>query len=297
MAWQDRPYYSGSSGQTGNPFMWLLTGSVPLFTVFGIRVRAHASLLIFILLGIFIGLPGTTGFRDNIASMAALFVLVLLHEFGHCFTARWVGGEADEILMHPLGGLAMAHPPRRPLPTFLTIVGGPAVNFVICVVCGLIMWQVAGWLPWQGRWHPWEHSPWLIQLSAYSWWIYYISLGLLLFNLLPIFPLDGGQMLQTVLWPWFGWYKSMSISCVVGMIGAVLGAVWSIYWHSTLLFFVGCGALSIAGAIGGSSLPWGQKSSPTRPTTAPPMSRRPCANRLAAGGRNCARKRAPEGSP
>src|SRR2546421_12828610 len=134
MAWQDRPYYRESGNTSGSPLWWLLTGSAPLGTWFGIRVRAHSSLVIFIAIGLFVGLPGTTGFKDNVASMAVLFALVLLHEFGHCFAARWVGGEADEILMHPLGGLALAQPPRRPLPTFLTIAGGPAVNLAICVL-------------------------------------------------------------------------------------------------------------------------------------------------------------------
>src|SRR5205085_10098593 len=54
-------------------------------------------------------------------------------------------------------------------------------------------------------------------------WVYEISLMLLAFNLLPIFPLDGGQMLQSILWPWFGYYKSMNFSCITGMVAAVLG--------------------------------------------------------------------------
>ena len=71
---------------------------------------------------------------DGLRFVAVLFLVVLLHEFGHCFTARWVGGHAEDILMTPLGGLAFASPPSRPLPTFLTVAGGPAVNVMICVV-------------------------------------------------------------------------------------------------------------------------------------------------------------------
>src|SRR5205085_4049775 len=128
MAWQDRPYYRESGNTSGSPLMWLWNGRVPLFTVFGIRVQAHSTLIISIALGLLLGVGAGFGYRDRVESMAALFVIVLLHEFGHCFTARWVGGEADEIVMHPLGGLALARPPHRPLPTFLTVAGGPAVN-------------------------------------------------------------------------------------------------------------------------------------------------------------------------
>src|SRR5437762_3545 len=114
MGWEDRPYYRDRRPTSTNPFMWLLTGSVPLFTFSGIRVRAHASLVIAMVLGLLFGyFPGSTVY-DKVLGATMLFLVVLLHEFGHCFTARWVGGEADDILMTPLGGLAFARAPRRP---------------------------------------------------------------------------------------------------------------------------------------------------------------------------------------
>src|SRR5690349_1215452 len=135
MSWRDREYnQSKYSGGTGNSLLWLLTGSVPLFRVFGIRVRLHASLIFCILLTIAFG--GTEGFAivDRMITMGALFLIVLLHEFGHCFAARSVGGSAEEILMTPLGGLAMAHAPRNPWGTFVTVAGGPLVNVLICAI-------------------------------------------------------------------------------------------------------------------------------------------------------------------
>src|SRR4051812_26896809 len=121
MGWEDRPYYRDRGGATGNPLSWLLTGSVPLFTAFGIRVRAHASLIVTVALVLLFGL-GQFGqnIQARVQSMTILFVVILLHEFGHCFAARWTGGDANEILMTPLGGLAMAMARRRPLPTFIT---------------------------------------------------------------------------------------------------------------------------------------------------------------------------------
>ena len=64
------------------------------------------------------------GWQVRAETMSIYFVIILLHEFGHCFAGRWVGGEADEILMTPLGGLAFARPPKRPLPTFITVAAG-----------------------------------------------------------------------------------------------------------------------------------------------------------------------------
>src|SRR5262245_23140946 len=112
MGYQDRHYYRDRGSGAGSPLMWLLMGSVPLFTVFGIRVRMHVTMILLIALQLlFASSEGGLGVRSALTSMTILFFSVLLHEFGHCFGARWVGGEANDILMWPLGGLAYASPP------------------------------------------------------------------------------------------------------------------------------------------------------------------------------------------
>ena len=148
MGWRDRDYNrSGYGGDPVHPLLNLFIGSVPFGTWFGIRVRIHASLLWVI--GLTLLFEHTQGydFRDRAISMAALFAIILLHEFGHCFAARWVGGTADDILMWPLGGLAYASPPQRPWPTFVTVAGGPMVNVIICVIYGAWLLTSAGFVP------------------------------------------------------------------------------------------------------------------------------------------------------
>ena len=225
MGYQDRAYFRDRGNVSFNPLTWLLYGSLPLFTAFDIRVRAHASLVLTTVLVLLFGWGPGFGFQNKVGSAGALFVIILLHEFGHCFTARWVGGEAHDILMHPLGGVAMASPPRRPLPTFLTVAGGPAVNVLICGVCGMILLIYAHWLPS----NPFTPRPvvfpgWLDPVW-YAYWIYEMSYMLLVFNLLPIFPLDGGQMLQAALWKPMGYRKSLTVSCVTGMVASVIGGM------------------------------------------------------------------------
>ena len=139
MAWQDRHYYRDSGAPTWSPLHWLMYGSVPLFTAFGIRVRAHAMLILCIVIMLIFGVGEGFNWQDKFEASTMLFAIVLLHEFGHCFAARWVGGDADQIVMHPLGGLALASPPRRPLPTFITVAAGPAVNVLICLITGAIL--------------------------------------------------------------------------------------------------------------------------------------------------------------
>jgi len=230
MGWEDRSYYRNrDGGSRWGTLNSILNGSVPLFTVFEIRVRAHNFFLIFIGLVLVFGLGQGFTWQDRMQSMVILFGVVLLHEFGHCFAARRVGGSADEIILTPLGGLAMANAPRRPMATLITVAAGPAVNLVICVVAGAGLWLLWHWLPWSPfHLYPrFEWSGWF-SISRYLFWIYATSYLLLLFNLLPIFPLDGGQMLQSILWFRLGYYRSMMITCVVGMVGSVLMIMYGV---------------------------------------------------------------------
>jgi len=234
MGWQDRSYYRDSGRGSGNPLLWLISGSVPLFTVFGIRVRAHATLLVVMVLILLLGW-GSPGMPvlDRAISSAALFGIVLLHEFGHCFACRYMRGTADEIIMHPLGGVALAQPPRRPWPTFVTVAGGPLVNVLICLVAGVILWAFFHRFPLNPL------DPGFPKLTVdnaeafwtwgrWVWWIHATSWMLLCFNLLPIYPLDGGQIAQTMFWPKFGFYRSMMYSCVVGMVASGIVAILSL---------------------------------------------------------------------
>src|SRR6185437_15026261 len=167
MAWEERPYYRDGDDQE-NLAWWqrLLYGSFTMYRAFGIRVRIHISLILLI---------------------AFVFLIILLHEYGHCFAARTVGGEADDILMWPLGGLATAHPPRRPLPTFITVAAGPAVNLMICVTMAGMIWFLSNTLVSFNPFRPLppENIAQLTNVSLYLWWIFNVSYWLFLFNLLP----------------------------------------------------------------------------------------------------------------
>lgn len=231
MGLDDRPYYRDRPSGRGNPLMWLLTGSLPLGTMFGIRVRIHALMVLFIVMTLLLsGTRGGLGPADALTSMTILFVSVLLHEFGHCAGARVMGGYADEILMWPLGGLAFVNPPRRPWPSLVTTAMGPLVNVAICIVTGISLFILNRWA---GR----EHAiPWFPfgggeggiksfvphdSTTYYIWWIFLVNYALLAFNLLLVFyPFDGGRLVQELLWFKFGYYKSMRFATVVGMIGA-----------------------------------------------------------------------------
>src|SRR5262249_19249965 len=118
----------------------------------------------------------------------------------------------------------------------------------ICLITGIILgvlsWSNHGSLiPWfllkRDLIHQIPHS----EFAYCLWWIFITSWGLLLFNLLPVFPMDGGRILQTSLWCWIGQYRATLIACVVGMVGSVLMAMYGLAnfgsWYGSVLLFIG----------------------------------------------------------
>src|ERR1041385_4466559 len=100
MAWQDRSYYRDSGNNTGPVtwLIWLLSGSIPLFTAFGIRVRMHVSLLFLLIFSLITAeMQHGLGWKNALTFDLTLFALILLHEYGHCIAGRSVGGEAKDI--------------------------------------------------------------------------------------------------------------------------------------------------------------------------------------------------------
>jgi Zn-dependent protease len=249
----------------------VLSWSFPIGQVFGITVRVHLILPL-----VMIGLIGREAVRtgpDAVAGrwidmamlMGLMFVSILLHEFGHCFAARKMDGEADEVLLWPLGGLAFCRSlPQTPLAHFVTALGGPLVNLALCVVSALLLllaldhyYQPPFYpfsIPWRSdptggmKLPTWDGSadlsfnPVAIILARFFWvnWI------LLLLNLLIGIPFDGGRMLQAALWPRLGYYQSNRVAIFAGFVIMILFALLSIVLNESLLLvlaifiFVSC---------------------------------------------------------
>lgn len=143
----------------------------------------------------------------NVVEYVALFVIVMLHEFGHALACRSVGGRADQILLWPLGGIAFVDPPSRPGATLWSLAAGPLVNVALLPILGGLTLLIS-----------YAMSP---DLHALLRSVAVINLGLLLFNLLPIYPLDGGQILGALLWFVIGRARSLVVTAVIGLAGVV----------------------------------------------------------------------------
>jgi Zn-dependent protease len=192
-------------------------GSLRLFQVAGITVWVHWSWFVFAYFQMFLrdGNGEHAYDRDSwkLAEYVTLFGIVLLHEFGHALACRSVGGEADQIILWPLGGVAFVNPPPRPGPTLWSIAAGPLVNVLLLpVLWGLYFFAKSQ--NWQ------EVNPDLMVFLKV------MAIGnsfLLGFNLLPVYPLDGGQILHALLWFMMDRAKSLMAVSILGMIGGACG--------------------------------------------------------------------------
>lgn len=178
-----------------NAFAW----AIPFGTWFGIQVRVNLWFFI-------VGLCLCLRLKDvplAAAFTVTLFFSVLFHEFGHVIAARMTGGGGDEIHITPFGGLAMCHPARTFASRFLTAAGGLIFNVTICAITWWTVVKSEYSMRW---WDPFalpgikfagqsvqELLPGILTLIFKANWM------LLLVNLLPVHPLDGGRMTQTVL--------------------------------------------------------------------------------------------------
>lgn len=195
-------------------------GSIHLCRVLGIDLFLHWSWFVVAVIEVEYRRHEYSSLIWGVLEYLALFLIVLLHEFGHALACRQVGGTANRILLWPLGGVAYVDPPQRPGAMLWSLAAGPLVNVVLLLPLGaaFVAQRSMGWaltMPNASR-----------LITAVLW----IDVVLLIFNLLPIYPLDGGQILRSLLWYVLGCGRSLAAATVLGFVGAagfVIVALWT----------------------------------------------------------------------
>ena len=224
----------------------------------GIEVSVHVT---FLLLLAFLGLNSWFVTRSVAAALTGvlflslLFACVLLHEFGHALTAARFGIRTRDIVLYPIGGVArLERMPRNPRRELLVALAGPAVNVVIAAALFAWLWvsgsgAVGGVLDW-------ARGPLIERLMV-------VNVVLVLFNLIPAFPMDGGRVLRALLAMRLEYAHATRIAAVVGQSLALVFGLVGLFWNPFLLFiafFVWIGAAQEANmvrtksALGGVSL-------------------------------------------
>ncbi|MCA8921787.1 MAG: M50 family metallopeptidase [Planctomycetes bacterium] len=186
-----------------------------LFTVWDIRVRLHSFAVLWVGLSFYyFSSPGVA-----LAVNGLLFLSVFLHELGHCLAARWVRGQAHEILLHPFGGLSRLRVPRTPWAEFASTAAGPLANLLLLGVC-LPLAMLAGAFS-----SPSDVFAVLRQPPSLAWALtvmVVVNGALVVFNVLPAYPMDGGRLLRAALWPVLGWRSATVVAiCAAFVCGLV----------------------------------------------------------------------------
>jgi Zn-dependent protease len=204
-------------------------------SAFGIGLYLHWS---FLLLPAFFGLynlyaDGTRAALLALTAIAGVFVCVVLHELGHALMGRVFGIGTRDITMYPIGGVArLERMTDRPVEELLIAVAGPLVNVVIAVglVGGILL---SGSVPGQDFF---ETAPFG---EVVLWQLLVLNVMLAVFNMLPVFPMDGGRVLRSLLAMWIDRLRATQISVLVAAVFAVLFVVVGVSRFQPFLGLIG----------------------------------------------------------
>lgn len=216
-------------------------------SIAGIDVFIHATFLLII--G-WVGLSywqqtqSMQGTLEGILFTLLLFGCVVLHEYGHALTARKYGIKTRDITLYPIGGVArLERMPEKPIQEFWVALAGPAVNVVIAAL-------LFGWLLISGTWTPisgltFTSGPFIERLLLVNVW-------LVLFNMIPAFPMDGGRVLRAILAMRLEYTRATQIAASIGQGIALLFGFVGLFINPFLLFialFVWIGAAQEASMV------------------------------------------------
>lgn len=206
--------------------------SFPIARIAGIEIKVHVTFFLILVLGALSGIEnGVVGALFGVLLMLLLFLCVTLHELGHSITAQRLGIPVREIVLLPLGGVALlARNPSKAWQELVIAAAGPLVNVVIAAALLLVTGTAiaAGRIdPSALQLQPSGLDP---SLPSLLQWLIAANIALVLFNLIPAFPLDGGRIFRALLAMAFGFPRATRIAATVGQLIAI---VLGVYGFST----------------------------------------------------------------
>jgi Zn-dependent protease/predicted transcriptional regulator len=223
--------------------------------VAGIDIHVHAT---FLLLLAWLGLRdyragGAAAAAASILSLLSVFLIVVLHEYGHALTARRYGIPTRDITLLPIGGVARLESiPRDPRQELAIAVAGPAVNIALALIILAVLVVTGGGVPPASELLPFTEGGrgggFLAAMLA-------VNVALVLFNMIPAFPMDGGRVLRAVLALRSGDYtRATEQAARVGQIFALLFGVVGLFGNVSpflvfIALFVWLGAAGEAAAV------------------------------------------------
>jgi Zn-dependent protease/CBS domain-containing protein len=218
--------------------------SFRLFDVAGTAVRIHFT---FFLLLAWIGavhwMRGGPGEAvDGVLFILILFLCVVLHEFGHVFAARRYGIRTPDVTLLPIGGVAsLERMPEKPGQEIVVALAGPAVNLVIALVLIVLL---------GARFDLTQMAQLEQAQSTLTGRVAAANVALLLFNLIPAFPMDGGRVLRALLAVPMGYTRATRVAAGVGQVLAVVFGFFGLLGNPLLVLIAVFIFLAASGEAG-----------------------------------------------
>lgn len=205
-------------------------------TISGIGIFVNVSFLVLIALVMMLGFAdkkSISGVLQLVALILVLFGIIVLHELGHALTARRFGIRTQDITLLLFGGVArLERMPRQPWQEFLIAVAGPAVNVVLAFVLSAALLGLTV-LSYVMQWNILNSA-----LAMFLFQLISINVMLVLFNMLPAFPMDGGRVLRAILASKLDYVRATTIAAKVGQVMAVLFGLMGLIWFNPFLVFI-----------------------------------------------------------
>ncbi|NND34240.1 MAG: site-2 protease family protein [Saprospiraceae bacterium] len=217
----------------------MLGSAFQILRVEGIPIKVHWTFGFFFLWIGYIGNKAGLS-RQGIITLGifalVLFVCVVLHELGHALTARRFGVQTKDIIISPIGGVArLYHMPEKPAQELIIAIAGPAVNFVIAIILGvyLYLFTVQGLMPVGDPEKIFDVS------SNFLPALFWLNTALIVFNLIPAFPMDGGRILRSLLSMRWGRKIATRWASLMGQLLASAFIAYGLIKGDYILVFIG----------------------------------------------------------
>jgi stage IV sporulation protein FB len=210
-----------------------MSWSFRIARILGTDVKVHVTFLFLLAFEAFgaYGSGGEAGALGRVALTLGIFACVLLHEFGHILMARHYGIRTPDVILLPIGGLArLERLPEQPKQEFWIALAGPAVTLAIAAgLYGAL--SLTGPIDWPADDTAKTAREFLALLTI-------INAFLLIFNLIPAYPMDGGRVLRALLAAKLGMVRATRIAARIGQAIAIGGGVWAIAEQQPMLLLI-----------------------------------------------------------
>jgi stage IV sporulation protein FB len=243
-----------------------MSWSIPLLRVWGIEIKVHVTFALILVWAVYswgiVTGAGLQGALFGVVATLLLFVCVTLHELGHAFQALRYGIEVEDITLLPIGGVARLQVPDNARQELAIAVAGPAVNVAIAAVL-IVIGAFTG--------TPVVEDPSAVStaMGRANWgallpYLTVANIGLVLFNAIPAFPLDGGRVLRALLALRLDYARATAIAVAIGqglaLLLGLVGFVGGNYFLIVIAIFVWFGAsqegeqVALRQALGGATV-------------------------------------------